>query len=151
MIILGIDPGVSGGISIHSWGGATWSANVTAFKDVSPHDMAALIRYAKIDKAYIEQVSSMPGQGVASTFKFGENFGWWQGVLTSLGIPFIRVQPLKWQTALGCRTGGDKKVSKRKAQELFPDLRITHNTADALLIGEYGRREHLKEKQAMGI
>jgi hypothetical protein len=37
-------------------------------------------------------------------------------------------------------TKGDKNVSKRKAQELFPQLKITHATADALLLAEFGRR-----------
>jgi len=41
---------------------------------------------------------------------------------------------------MGCMTKGDKNVSKRKAQELFPSMKVTHASADALLIAEYGRR-----------
>lgn len=91
-------------------------------------------------KAYLEQVHSMPGQGVSSSFKFGNGFGHLEMALTAAGIPFERVTPQKWQKALGCMTKGDKNVSKRRAQELFPQLKITHATADALLICEYGRR-----------
>jgi len=40
-------------------------------------------------------------------------------------------------------TGGDKNVSKRRAQELFPEIKITHAIADALLIAEYARRTNL--------
>ena len=47
---------------------------------------------------------------------------------------------MRWQKYLGCLTKGDKNVSKAKAQELFPDLKITHAIADSLLIAEYGRR-----------
>ncbi len=42
---------------------------------------------------------------------------------------------------LDCMTGGDKNVTKRKAQELFPEIKVTHAIADALLIGEYARRD----------
>jgi len=91
-------------------------------------------------KAYLEQVSAMPGQGVTSCFTFGNGYGHLEMALTAAGIPFERVRPQKWQQAMGCMTAGDKNVSKRKAQELFPSVKITHSTADALLIAEYGRR-----------
>jgi hypothetical protein len=61
-------------------------------------------------------------------------------MLVAAGLPFELVSPAMWQRAMGCLSGGDKNVTKRKAQELFPDLYITHATADALLIAEYGRR-----------
>lgn len=94
-------------------------------------------------KAYLEQVHSMPGQGVASSFKFGQGYGALEMALTAVGIAFERVTPQKWQKALGCLTKGDKNVSKRKAQELFPTMKVTHATADALLIAEWGRRQNL--------
>jgi hypothetical protein len=61
--------------------------------------------------------------------------------LTAAQIPFERVRPAAWQKALGCLTGGDKNVSKRRAQELFPQLKVTHATADALLIAYYGTKQ----------
>jgi len=143
MIILGIDPGASGGFAIVSHDLS--SVNVIAYAKMTPHDIVEVLRPAKITKAYIEGVGAMPGQGVVSVWKFGQNFGWWLGVLTALGIPFEKVQPLKWQTAMRCRTGGDKNVSKAKAQELFPRVKMTHALADALLIAEYGRRAEYKE------
>jgi len=78
--------------------------------------------------------------GVKSAFTFGEGYGRLQMALTALGIPYERVRPAAWQKAIGCMTKGDKNVSKRKAQELFPDLKVTHAIADALLIAEYNRR-----------
>jgi hypothetical protein len=62
--------------------------------------------------------------------------------LTAAGIPFERVRPQVWQKAMSCMTGGDKNVSKRKAQELFPAIKCTHATSDALLIAEFGRRKN---------
>jgi hypothetical protein len=43
-----------------------------------------------------------------------------------------------WQKALGCLTKGDKNITKRKAQEMFPGIKVTHATADSLLIAHYG-------------
>jgi crossover junction endodeoxyribonuclease RuvC len=137
-MILGIDPGKSGGFAlITETGGIAY-----AFDKHTPTDIVQILRLVAptIKIAYIERVSAMPKQGVVSVFTFGQNYGWWQGVLTALGIRIERVVPLKWQTYMGCRTGGDKNVSKARAQELFPEEKITHAVADALLIAEYGRR-----------
>jgi crossover junction endodeoxyribonuclease RuvC len=142
-LLLGIDPGMSGGLAVLSHDLS--SAHAIAYAKITPHDIVEVLRSAKIQKAYIENVHAMPAQGVVSVWKFGQNYGWWLGVLTALGIPFEKVQPLKWQTTMRCRTGGDKNVSKAKAQELFPNMKITHAHADALLIAEYGRRVEFKE------
>jgi hypothetical protein len=92
-------------------------------------------------KAYIEQVSSSPQMGVVSAFSFGRGYGNLEMALTAAGIPFERVRPQVWQKAMGCMTKGNKNISKRKAQELFPDKKVTHATADALLIALYGSRQ----------
>lgn len=137
-MILGIDPGKSGGFAVIT----ETDAVVFAFDKMTPRDIVLTLKeyIPNITVAYIEQVSAFPGQGVCSVFTFGQNYGWWQGVLTALGIPIERVSPLKWQTYMKCRTGGNKNVSKARAQEIFPEKKITHAIADALLIAEYGRR-----------
>jgi hypothetical protein len=89
-------------------------------------------------KAYIEQVASSPQMGVVSAFSFGRGYGNLEMALTAAGIPFERVRPQEWQKHMKCMSGGDKNVTKRRAQELFPSLKITHATADALLIAQYG-------------
>jgi hypothetical protein len=91
--------------------------------------------------AYIEQVYSSPQMGVKSAFTFGNGFGHLEMALTAAGIPFARIRPQVWQKELGCLTKGDKNVSKRKAQELFPSMKVTHATADALLIAKYGTQQ----------
>ena len=91
--------------------------------------------------AYIEQVASSPQMGVVSAFSFGRGYGNLEMALTAAGIPFERVRPQVWMKALGCMTKGDKNVTKHKAQELFPDQKITHATADALLIAHYGTKQ----------
>jgi len=142
-LILGIDPGISGGAVLLAKDKVF--IETVVFSHITSTDVANWLIKATPDItiAYIEQVHSFPGQGVSSTFKFGQNFGLWIGFLTALKIPFQFVQPLKWQTAMSCKTGGDKNISKARAQELFPHLKITHANADALLIAEYGRRKEI--------
>jgi crossover junction endodeoxyribonuclease RuvC len=141
MNIIGIDPGQSGGIAL-----INESGDVEAWKmGETERDTLNTIREACYDDplkcfAYIEKVGAMPKQGVSSTFKFGQNYGFLRGCLIALGIPFETVTPQKWQGFLHCRSRGDKNVTKAKAQELYPQLKITHAVADALLIAEYGRR-----------
>jgi hypothetical protein len=104
-------------------------------------------------KAYLEKVHSSPGMGVSAAFTFGRGYGMLRMALFACEIPFDEVTPQKWQGAIGglahAKTqivGGfkkkrDKNASKRRAQELFPNVKkITHAYADALLIAEYGRR-----------
>ena len=90
----------------------------------------------------IEESQSMPGQGVRSMFTIGLGFGVWLGILAALELPFTRVRPALWKTAIGLR-GKDKEASRLRAQQLFPtaDLRRKkdHGRAEALLLALYGR------------
>jgi hypothetical protein len=82
--------------------------------------------------------------GVVSAFSFGNGFGHLEMALVGNGIPFDRVRPQLWQKTMQCMSKGDKNVTKNKAQELFPNIKVTHAIADALLIAEYGNRTHQK-------
>jgi Holliday junction resolvasome RuvABC endonuclease subunit len=148
--IIGIDPGKSGGIAWHDGEQMRVEKMPETLREV--WDLIDMIRYHEFAiprlpgehgvKAYIEQVHSSPQMGVKSAFTFGQGFGHLEMALTAAGIPFERVRPQSWQKAMQCLTKGDKNVSKRRAQELFPHLKITHATADATLICEYGRRQN---------
>jgi len=144
--IIGVDPGANGGIAWITDGKAcvekmpdTLQDLWELIRDITNHPRSSLD--GRKYKAYIEQVSSSPQMGVVSAFSFGRGYGNLEMALTAAGIPFERVRPQVWQKALGCMTKGDKNVSKRKAQELFPDRKITHATADALLIAHYGTKQ----------
>jgi hypothetical protein len=146
-ITIGVDPGANGAIA---WIDERGKSCVEKMPDTL-QDLWELIRditnfpRSAIDgrryKAYIEQVSSSPQMGVVSAFSFGRGYGNLEMALTAAGIPFERVRPQVWQKAMGCMTKGDKNISKAKAQELFPDKKIIHATADALLIALYGTRQ----------
>jgi crossover junction endodeoxyribonuclease RuvC len=145
-MIIGIDPGISGGLAAI----LDKKALIQPVKKLTPRDIMEWLRMVPREKSicYLERVHSMPKQGVRSTFTFGQNFGTYIGILTALKIPFTYVSPGTWQRVMGCLSKGDKNVTKRKAQELFPDLKITHATADALLIAQYGRRMEAKHSPA---
>ena len=142
---LGIDPGKSGAAVVLQHDG-TLSELVRL--DSAENQVAAFFACHStwITAAVLESVHSMPGQGVASTFKFGKNFGFMQGLLVANKIKFDLVTPQVWQKAMDCRSGGDKNVTKAKAQQLFPDHTMIHATADAFLLAEYCRRQHQTQK-----
>lgn len=173
MIILGIDPGRSGGVAMLSANNDTGKLRCepSLFKlDLEEKAISDLFWKLFYDAqqgcdwiaAVLEKVHAMPAinriksrdgeikrqevfASVSSVGTFIQNYGFLRGCLRTVGIPFLEVRPQDWQKALGCLTRGDKNVSKRRAQELypqFPDLRITHATADALLLAEFGRRTH---------
>lgn len=138
--VLGIDPGVSGGFAIVSDNGAA-----TAWKmPDTERDVWESIRHAvgeyDVRMAFIEKVGASPQMGVVSAFTFGRGLGALRMALVAREVAFEAVSPGVWQRSLGCLTKGDKNVSKRKAQELYPTLKVTHAVADALLIATWGMR-----------
>jgi len=132
-IYIGIDPGKSGSIAfIH--GEDAWSIpNNSTHKDLADAITDAQC-IAPIQFALIERVSASPQMGTVSAFSFGQSYGALEMLLTCCGVPFERITPVTWQNAMKCRTGGNKNISKQRAQELFPNVKVTHKNADALLL-----------------
>lgn len=87
---------------------------------------------------FMEKVGYMPRDGGQGANTFGRVDGLLRGGLLMAGYPPRDVYPMMWQSRLGCLTGGNKNISKARAAELFPDVRMTHAIADALLIARYG-------------
>lgn len=146
-LFIGIDPGVMGG-----WAALDRNHSVVStlsMKDSTPRDLYEWLESLLIDDisyipvAVLEKVSSSPQMGVKSSFTFGESYGMIQGMLIPFHVPVYKVHPFKWQKALNCLTKGDKNITKRLAQDLFPSIRITHYIADALLLAEYGFRNYV--------
>jgi len=148
---LGADPGQSGGLA---WVGDT------CFGYAMPETERGL--YCLLEElqgeydfklCYLEKVHSMPKQGVASSFKFGQNYGSLRMALIATNIPFQEVTPQAWQKGLGLRhrIKGEtqtiwKKYLMAVAQQLFPGVAVTLKTADALLIAEWCRRSQLQPR-----
>lgn len=138
--IMGVDPGLSGGVAIISLDGSVYAAH--KFTGLTLHDIRDKIKEFAFDVklCFFELVHSMPKQGVSSTFKFGKITGYLEGIIACQELRVEHVSPGVWQRQMKCLSRGDKKVTRARAQELFPRLQITHAIADALLIAEYGRR-----------
>ena len=97
MLIIGIDPGISGSICFFQDGKIidvvempTMAEGKKNKKQVNGSQIfnEILVRIKKLDKndikVVIEQVSAMPGQGVTSMFNFGQSFGILKGICLSL-------------------------------------------------------------------
>lgn len=150
MIFLGVDPGESGAFGVVGIDGSpvtSWK-----FKEQTERDiwdaMKEFTLSPDVGLATLEQVNAMPKQGVSSSFKFGQSYGFLRGLLAASAVPYELVRPQAWQGLLQCRTGGDKNISKAKAQQLFPGVKITHANADALLLAEYARRTWISRQAA---
>ena len=146
MNYLGIDPGKSGaaalitpsGVFTQDWRDGPLSAGT--LKDWN--------FFYGIHFAAIEKVHAMPKQGVTSSFTFGANFGWWQGLLDGMSIPYVLVRPQEWQKGIVPKKDSlSSKPSFTVARRLFPDAELLgprgaelDGRADALLIADWLRR-----------
>lgn len=151
MIYIGVDPGSQGAIAVLDERVTSTPLGIMTFalKNKTERELLDFLeawRCVGITYGALEHVWSTPGQGGA--FAFGRNVGWLQMALTATRVPFDLVLPRAWQKALDVRykpgaTDTEKKnITKRRAQQLFPQLTITHAIADALLIAEHCRRLH---------
>lgn len=140
MHYIGIDPGQSGAIAVID-GNNLQILTTDVLKEKTIHEISDVFEYLSQFKpecfAILEQVHSMPKQGVSSSFKFGQSFGQLEGFLAGHKIPFDYASPQKWQKYLGCLSKGDKNVTKALAQRLYPDCKVTHAIADSILIARY--------------
>lgn len=141
---IGIDPGKGGSVAALMPDGTTRHS----IFDVGIYNQ--IFRECRISGpvfAVIEKVHSMPKQGVASSFSFGENFGLIKGLLYANNIPFQEVSPNKWKRAFGVTS--DKQTSIDTAQNLFPNIDMRASSrckkphdgiAEAYLMAEYAKR-----------
>lgn len=156
MIVVGIDPGITGAIGVLKDG---------AFASVEDLPVMANGRRNQIDAAGVddllrqvrtvwphesfavvmEQVSAMPGQGVSSMFSLGDSFGALRAVVACRRLALDLVTPAKWKRDMGISK--DKDFARAKAIQLFPDASVVlsrkkdHNRAEALLLALWLHRK----------
>ena len=142
MKVIGIDVGKSGGTAIID------GDEIRLYPYSTVEDFVEMIQREAVGscKIAVENVHASPRMGVSSAFTFGQNFGEIKGALRGMGRKFMLIEPLRWQSALGCRSGGDKGLLREKAKEVamrisftLPD-RFTLKTCDALLIAYYRKK-----------
>jgi crossover junction endodeoxyribonuclease RuvC len=152
-MILGIDPGLDGGIAIIDGSHIELLETIptekkTGFikRQVDAQKLSNILRVYPDLVCYLEGVASRPGQGVASVFSFGDTYGAIRGVLGALNIPVYTVSPSKWKKALEVSS---KEDSLKASKDLFPLVSFKkkdHNIAEALLIAYYGQKERKNVK-----
>ena len=155
MRIIGIDPGLSGGIAILDdlkiFDLFDMPIMAEGKKNKNQLNSAQLVNIIKnniIKKddtfVIVEQVSAMPGQGVTSMFNFGQTFGAIKGICAALSLPIFFVRPNKWKKHFDL-IKSEKDASRTKAIEMYPAIsdRLSKkkdvNKAEAILIARYFR------------
>ena len=155
MLIIGIDPGITGSICFFEDGkiiDVVEMPNMAEGKKNKRQVNGAQIYqeiYKRIKnlekkdiKVVIEQVAAMPGQGVTSMFNFGQSFGVLKGICAAMQIPMYFVRPAKWKKYFNL-INSEKDASRTKAIEIFPHFsaqlsrKKDSNKADAILISSF--------------
>ena len=155
MLIIGIDPGISGSICFFEDGKIldivempTMAEGKKNKRQVNGSQIYNEIskRVKNFDKqnirVIIEQVSAMPGQGVTSMFYFGQSYGILKGICSAMQLPMYFVRPAKWKKYFNL-INSEKDASRTKAIEIFPYFssnlakKKDSNKADAILIASY--------------
>jgi crossover junction endodeoxyribonuclease RuvC len=156
-LIIGIDPGCSGAlVAIDEQGAYIAHLNMPVIKIGGSNRVNGAAVAARLNTlgslpfsggpiihAYLEQVHSMPGQGVSSVFNFGHAAGVVEGILQGMNIPYTLVTPQAWKKSAGL-IGSDKDAARSRAIQLYPALRALdakakgQAIADALLIARHG-------------
>jgi crossover junction endodeoxyribonuclease RuvC len=151
-MIIGIDPGLSGGLAIISGSQIELLETLptekrTGFikRQIDAQKLSNILRVYPDTVCYLEKVASRPGQGVGSVFSFGDTYGTIRGVLGALNIPTYHVTPQRWKKELKISS---KEDSLKASFDLFSGLKFKkkdHNIAEALLIAYYGQKEREKD------
>ncbi len=155
MLIIGIDPGVSGSICFFKDGKIldviempTMNEGKKNKKQVNGsqiyNEIAKRIDKDKIfnTRVVIEHVTAMPGQGVTSMFNFGQSFGILKGICSAMQLPMYFVRPAKWKRYFNL-INSEKDASRTRAIEIFPyfssqlSKKKDSNKADAILIASF--------------
>tara|TARA_E500000178_G_scaffold268924_1_gene266636 strand:+ start:160 stop:654 length:495 start_codon:yes stop_codon:yes gene_type:complete len=155
MLIIGIDPGISGSICFFEDGkilDVIEMPTMTEGKKNKRQVNGAQIfneisrKLEETDKqnvrVIIEQVSAMPGQGVTSMFNFGQSFGILKGICSAMQLPMYFVRPAKWKKYFNL-INSEKDASRTRAIEIFPyfssqlSKKKDTNKADAILIASF--------------
>ena len=153
MIIIGVDPGINGAISvienkkiIEVYDTPTMIEGKKNKKQINGAQVSNIIKerlnHGKEVIVVVEHVNAMPGQGVTSMFNFGQSFGVIKGICAALSLPIYFVRPTKWKKHFNL-IKTNKDASRTKVIEAYPEIssklsrKKDSNRADAILIALY--------------
>jgi crossover junction endodeoxyribonuclease RuvC len=150
MILMSIDPGLSGAIAVFiddvlidivDTPTHELTRNNKTKRQISASALAGIFTQHRPDHVVVEKVTAMPGNGATSMFSFGRSFGVIEGIVGAFEIPATYVMPAVWTKAIGRGLGKD--ASRARACELYPAhqqkfARVKDDgRADAVLIGAW--------------
>ena len=154
-LFIGIDPGMNGGVAF--------------IKPEMQNDYTTVVRCPKTTAEmalalgagmgttapsdivlFIEHVWAFPGDGKVSAFRFGYNYGLWKGISAAFELDVYNIQPRKWQGIYDMPANMQPRVRKKwlkeLAESLFPNIKITYNVSDAVLIANYAKECYFNEE-----
>ena len=162
MLIIGIDPGISGAICFFKNGEVKEILDIPNMADgkKNKRQINGPQIYNEISKriinipknevvVVIEQVSAMPGQGVTSMFNFGQSFGVLKGICSAMQLSMHFVRPAKWKKYFNL-IKTEKDASRTKVIEIFPYIssqlsrKKDSNKADAILLASFYNNTYQK-------
>ena len=162
MLIIGIDPGISGAICFFENGEVKEILDMPNMAEgkKNKRQINGPQIYNEISKriisipkkevvVVIEQVSAMPGQGVTSMFNFGQSFGVLKGICSAMQLSMHFVRPAKWKKYFNL-IKTEKDASRTKVIEIFPYIssqlsrKKDSNKADAILIASFYNNTYQK-------
>ena len=150
MILMSIDPGLSGAIAVFiddvlidivDTPTHELTRNNKTKRQISASALAGIFTQHHPDHVVVEKVTAMPGNGATSMFSFGRSFGVIEGIVGAFEIPATYVMPAVWTKGIGRGLGKD--ASRARACELYPQhqqkfARVKDDgRADAVLIGAW--------------
>ena len=163
MLIIGIDPGISGSICFFEDGKILEVIEMPVMTEGKKNKKQVngsqiyneiLKKVNKLEtndiRVIVEQVSAMPGQGVTSMFNFGQSFGILKGICSAMQLPIYFVRPAKWKKYFNL-INSEKDASRTRAIEVFPyfssqlSKKKDSNKADAILIASFYHETYKKE------
>ena len=162
MLIIGIDPGISGAICFFKNGEVKEILDMPTMAEgkKNKRQINGPQIYNEISKriinipkkevvVVIEQVAAMPGQGVTSMFNFGQSFGVLKGICSAMQLSMHFVRPTKWKKYFNL-IKTEKDASRTKVIEIFPYIssqlsrKKDSNKADAILIASFYNNTYQK-------
>jgi crossover junction endodeoxyribonuclease RuvC len=163
MLIIGIDPGISGAICFFENGKILDVIEMPTMNEGKKNkrqvngaqiynEISKRINKTHIEdvRVVVEQVSAMPGQGVTSMFNFGQSFGIIKGICSAMQLSLYFVRPTKWKKYFNL-INSEKDASRTRAIEVFPyfsaelSKKKDSNKADAILIASFYHETYKKE------
>ena len=164
MLIIGIDPGISGALCFMEQGKIIDVIDMPSMADGKKNkkqvngsqiynEIAKRVDKDSIfnTRVVIEHVTAMPGQGVTSMFNFGQSFGILKGICSAMQLPMYFVRPAKWKRYFNL-INSEKDASRTRAIEIFPyfstqlSKKKDSNKADAILIASFYYETHQKDE-----